>query len=237
MRADLTTLLELQDRDTAVRAVQDEIQALNPEIERLDAELKEAEAQLEVAKNGAGEADRKRADLEGRIESYRVMQERRRQRLDWVKGAKEASTLMAELDLARSVLAKEESEWLRSAGAVQEAEKRVAEAQERVDEVRAAQAPKREEIRGTVAEFEVTLVAAAAKRDESSQSVRADLLMAYQRVLRGRAPRALYPLKGGACGHCFTAVPLHRRHEIQNAEAFAPCEACGVLIYLDEDAT
>src|SRR3989475_3954794 len=39
----------------------------------------------------------------------------RSQRLEWVRGAKEASTLMAELDLARSVLAKEEAEFMRSA--------------------------------------------------------------------------------------------------------------------------
>ncbi len=234
MRVDLTTLLELQERDIAVRAVQDEIRALDPEIEQLDAELREAENQLETTRNGAEQADQKRADLEGRIESYRVMQERRRQRLEWVKGAKEASTLMAELDLARSVLAKEESEWLRSAGAVQEAEKRVSEAQKKVDEIREAQAPKREEIGAQIAEHEAKLAEVTAKRDELSKSVRQDLLVSYQRVLRGRAPRALYPLKGGACGHCFTAVPLHRRHEIQNAAAFAPCEACGVLIYLEE---
>ncbi len=234
MRIDLTTLLDLQEKDIAVRAVQDEIRSLKPELELLDAELRGVESQLEAAKNGVEEADKKRAELEGRIESYRVMQERRRQRLEWVKGAKEASTLMAELDLARSVLAKEESEWIRSAGAVQAAEQRVADAQQRVDQVRDTQAPQRAEIGEKLAAHESRLAEVTATRDQTARLVRGDLLAAYQRVLRGRAPQALYPLRAGACGHCFTAVPLHRRHEIQNSAAFAPCEACGVLIYLEE---
>jgi len=52
------------------------------------------------------------------------MQEQRRQKLEWVRGAKEASTLMAELDLARTVLAKEEAEFMRSGDAVGEAERK-----------------------------------------------------------------------------------------------------------------
>jgi len=43
----------------------------------------------------------------------------------------------------------------------------------------------------------------------------------------------LYPLRGGACGHCYTAVPLHRRQQIENGQAVEACEACGVLVYKD----
>src|SRR2546421_11662753 len=60
----------------------------------------------------------RRDDLEGKIASYRTMQEQRRQRLEWGRGAKEASPLMAELDLARLVLAKEGAGVMRPRGAV-----------------------------------------------------------------------------------------------------------------------
>src|SRR5207245_6233205 len=84
----------------------------------------------------------------GKIANDRTMQEQRRQRLEWVRGAKEASTLMAELDLARSVLAKEEAEFMRSGDAVTEAERRAAEAEKALQEVRAQQAPLREGLAG-----------------------------------------------------------------------------------------
>src|SRR2546426_1423136 len=66
------------------------------------------------------------------------------QRLEWVRGAKEASTLMAELDLARSVLAKEEAEFMRSGDAVSEAERKATDAEQALERLRADQASQRE---------------------------------------------------------------------------------------------
>lgn len=235
MQVDLATLLDLQAKDNAVRGNVEQLKALDPEIDALDAILLESQRKLEAARKAALDAEARRAELEERIESYRVMQERRRQRLEWVRGAKEASAIMSELDLARSVLAKEEAEWIRSADNVQEAEKRVTEAQEEVDRVTEGQAPAREEIAQKTAEFERQIAAAQVIRDEAANSIQPKMLELYQRILRGRAPQALYPLKGGACGHCFTAVPMHRRQQIENGQAVEACEACGVLVYKAEE--
>src|SRR5207245_2784377 len=103
-----------------------------------------AERAREAARAQIQAALDRRGDLEGKIASYRSMQEQRRQRLEWVRGAKEASTLMAELDLARSVLAKEEAEFMRSGDAVTEAERKAAEAEKALAQLRAQQAAERE---------------------------------------------------------------------------------------------
>jgi predicted nucleic acid-binding Zn-ribbon protein len=159
------------------------------------------------------------------------MQERRRQRLEWVRGAKEASTLMAELDLARSVLAKEEAEWMRSADKVQEAERRLAEVEKALEEAGAAQAPRREAIGAAQAECRDRLAEAQKKREAAASNVKPNRLQQYERIRRGRAALALYPLHGEACGHCYTAVPLHRRQEILHGQSVTACEACGVIVY------
>lgn len=231
MHADLDALLKLQEHDKAVMAVEAELGAFDPELAALDADLAKAQAELDGAHKGAQDAEQRRAELEGKIESYRVMQERRRQRLEWVRGAKEASTLMAELDLARSVLAKEEAEWMRSADRVQEAERRTAEAERLVEEVRTAQASRREAMAAAQAACADRLAEARGRRDEVARGVKRQLLQQYQRIRRGRAPLALYPLHGEACGHCYTAVPLHRRQDILNGQSVATCEACGVIVY------
>ena len=231
MHADLDALLTLQARDEAVMAAEDELRALQPELDRLDAELGKAESDLAAARRGVEEAGNRRAELEGKIESYRVMQERRRQRLEWVRGAKEASTLMAELDLARSVLAKEEAEWMRSADKVQEAERRVTEVEHQVAAVQGAQAPRREELAALQAACGDRVAVARNEREAAATKVRPELLGQYERIRRGRARLALYPLHSDACGHCYTAVPMHRRRSVQNGESLVTCEACGVMIY------
>ncbi len=231
MHPDLEALLALQEKDQAVTALDEALRALEPEVGTLDQELTAAERVLESAQRGIRDAQRRRDELEGKIASYRTMQEQRRQRLEWVRGAKEASTLMAELDLARSVLAKEEAEFMRSGDAVAEAELKAAEAEAALDSVRAGQAPRREGLTGRrdalVTQREQALLA----REAAARVVNAALLGRYERIRKGKAPLALYPLHGDACGHCFTAVPTQRRVLIQRGASIEGCEACGVLLY------
>ena len=129
MHPDLEALLVLQAKDVAVTSCDARLRALEPEIRQLDEQVAAAERVVEQARAGIRAAVDRRDGLEGKIQSYRTMQEQRRQKLEWVRGAKEASTLMAELDLARTVLAKEEAEFMRSGDAVTEAERRAAEAE------------------------------------------------------------------------------------------------------------
>ena len=234
MHPDLEALLALQEKDQAVSAVDEALEALAPEQRVLDEGLAAAERALETAQRGVGEAGRRRDELEGKIASYRTMQEQRRQRLEWVRGAKEASTLMAELDLARSVLAKEEAEFLRSGDMVTEAELKVLEAEQGLARVREAQAAQRETLAGRREELAGQRESALADRETAAQLVNSGLLGRYERIRRGKAPLALYALHGDACGHCFTAVPTQRRVLVQRGASIETCEACGVLLYAAE---
>src|SRR2546425_4882973 len=200
----------------------------------LDAELASAERVLESAQRGIRDALRRRDELEGKIATYRTMQEQRRQRLEWVRGAKEASTLMAELDLARSVLAKEEAEFMRSGDAVTETELKAAEAEAALDKVREGQASRREALAGRREALATEREQALAAREAAARAVNGALLGRYERIRKGKAPPALYALHGDACGHCFTAVPTQRRALIQRGASIEGCEACGVLLYAPE---
>jgi uncharacterized protein len=231
---ELEALLALQEKDQAVTASDAALEGLAPELRALDDAQAVAERALATAQAAIQAASDRRDGLEGKIASYRTMQEQRRQRLEWVRGAKEASTLMAELDLARSVLAKEEAEFMRSGDAVTEAERRAAEAEKALEEVRAAQAPLREALAGKRDQIAAQRERAVAERERAATQVASGLLGRYERIRRGKAPLALYPLHGDACGHCFTAVPTQRRALIQRGASIEACEACGVLLYARE---
>src|SRR6266498_2953190 len=217
---DLEALLALQDKDVAVSGCDARLKALEPELRALDEQIVAAERVVEQARAGIQAALDRRDGLEGKIQSYRTMQEQRRQRLEWVRGAMEASTLMAELDLARTVLAKEEAEFMRSGDAVGEAERKTAEAENALQQVREAQAAQREALAG--------------KRQEIAAERESAALERYDRIRRGKAPLAIYPLHGSSCGNCFTAVPTQRKALIQRGATIEGCEACGVLLYAKE---
>src|SRR6266478_9565020 len=167
---ELEPLLALQEKDQAVTATDAALAALAPELATLDEAHAAAERALALAQAGIQAAIDRRDELEGKIANYRSMQEQRRQRLEWVRGAKEASTLMAELDLARSVLAKEEAEFMRSGDAVTEAERRAAEAEQGLAAVHEAQAAEREALAGRRAELMAEVERAQAERSEEHTS-------------------------------------------------------------------
>ena len=234
MHPDLEPLLVLQDKDVAVTGCDARMKALEPEVQTLDAQVAAAERVVEQARAGIQAALDRRDGLEGKIASYRTMQEQRRQRLEWVRGAKEASTLMAELDLARTVLAKEEAEFMRSGDAVGEAERKTAEAENALQNVREAQSAQREAIDGKRQAIAAERESATLERERASRAVNPVLLVRYDKIRRGKAPLAIYPLHGSSCGNCFTAVPTQRKALIQRGATIEGCEACGVLLYAKE---
>ena len=234
MHPELESLLALQDRDVAVTQCDARLAALAPEAQVLDEKLAVAERALAQARAAIQTAQGRRGDLEGKIASYKTMQEQRRQKLEWVRGAKEASTLMAELDLARSVLAKEEAEFMRSGDAVGEAERKAAEAERALEQVREAQSAEREGLAGRRDAIVAERERAVAEREAAAGAVSAAMLVRYERIRRGKAPLALFALHGGSCGNCFTAVPTQRRALIQRGATIEACEACGVLLYSKE---
>src|SRR5258706_9493296 len=231
---DLEALLALQDRDVALASCDARLKALDPELKALDDQIHAAERGVEQARAGIQAALDRRDGLEGKIQSYRTMQEQRRQKLEWVRGAKEASTLQAELDLARTGLAKEEAEFMRSGDAVGEAERKTAEAENAMQNVRDAQAAAREALAGRGQEIAAERESAVIERDRTSKTVNPALLTRYEKIRRGKAPLAIYPLHGSSCGNCFTAVPTQRKALIQRGATIEGCEACGVLLYAKE---
>lgn len=234
MHPDLASLLALQEKDKAVTAAQKALDALKPEEEALDQELGTTRRALEEAQRGVAGAEARRVEMEQRIASYKQLQERRRQQLDFVRGAKEASTLMAEIDMARSVLVKEEADFLRSGDAIVEAEKKVKEIQKQHDTVLEAQGEARAALEQRRAGLVEQLEQARSERAAAAQAVRAPMLSRYERIRRGRSPLVVYPVRSDSCGHCRTAVPLQRRMQILQGETIESCEVCGVMLYAEE---
>ncbi len=234
MHADLVKLLDLQAKDGAVAEVERELAEVGSQIEQLDQALAKAKEALESARRAAGDGVRRRDEIEARIENYRVLQDRRRLRLEHVRNPKEASTLMAELDLARSVMAKEENDWVRSAEAVTQLETRVGEEESNLAAFEAGQAPARQGLAERRAGLEARHQGALADREATAARMERQLRVRYERLRRARSSDVIVPLVNGGCGACHTAVPLNRRSQIRSGAVVDGCEACGAILYPPE---
>jgi predicted nucleic acid-binding Zn-ribbon protein len=236
MHADLVKLLDLQAKDAAVVQIEHRIGGLQSEVANLDQALQRARDVLEAARRAATDGARRRDEQESKIESYRLLQERRRLRLEHVRNPKEASTLMAELDLARSVMAKEENDWIRSAETVTQLELKAGEEQRKLAEVEAGQGPGRAELELKRAELEAEREAALRDRERSASQIDRQLRARYDRLRRARSTEVVVPLINGSCGACHTSVPLNRRSQIKSGQVLDGCEVCGAILYPPEIA-
>jgi uncharacterized protein len=236
MHADLVKLLDLQAKDLAVAEVEQRLNALGEETGVLDQALQRSRDGLDAAKRAVTDAARRRDELEQKIESYRVLQERRQQRLEHVRNPKEASSLMAELDLARQVVAKEEGDWVRSSDAVTLAQFKAAEEERNVDTVAEGQTAERERLAARRQELERELAQAKQDREDSASRLDRPLRIRYDRLRKARSGDVIVPLAGGSCGSCHTAIPLNRRSQIRAGTVVDNCEVCGAILYPPEAA-
>jgi predicted nucleic acid-binding Zn-ribbon protein len=231
MRPDLKALIALQTKDSALNEAEFRLSALGQETKQLDEALQRARETLEASRRALAEGRRRRDELEAKIESYRTLQDRRRQRLDQVKNPKEASAVMTELELARSVMAKEESEWVRAADAVVQLELKVQNEESNLKALEADQAPERARVEERQRVLQSDRDAAREQREATAAQVDKPLRTRYDRLRRTRSSDCVVPLVGGACGACHTAIPLNRRSQIKSGMVIDGCEACGAILY------
>jgi predicted nucleic acid-binding Zn-ribbon protein len=231
MHADLVKLLDLQSKDAAVAESERRLEELDQETSTLDEAIQRARDALDAARRSAADGARRRDELEARVESYRTLQNRRVQRLETVRNPKEASTLMAELELARSVIAKEENDWVKSAEAVTALERKVSEEETRVAQVDLEQAPERARLAERRRALEAERDAAVLAREASAEKIDKPLRTRYDRLRRSRARDVVVPLVGGTCGACHTSIPLNRRSQIRSGAILDGCEGCGAILY------
>jgi predicted nucleic acid-binding Zn-ribbon protein len=75
------------------------------------------------------------------------------------------------------------------------------------------------------------LALARERRVRSAEAVPAALRTKYDRIRGRKRVEAVFAMNGMSCGNCDTAIPLQRRHVMNNTGAIELCEACGVLMY------
>jgi predicted nucleic acid-binding Zn-ribbon protein len=234
MHGELSKLLDLQGKDLALIAVEERRRGLIEKIAALDGKVAQVERDVEVTRQRLDDAVKKREALEVRIESYRTIQDKRRQRLETVRGAREAQAVMTEVEMARSVLVKEESEWVKASEGVHDLERQLKSAEEQLAEVRQSQETERADVATELKGVEAERAEAKTERDRLAADIERSLRGRYDRLRGARTVAVVVPLRGEACGACFTTVPRHRRTQIRAGILLDNCEACGVILYAED---
>jgi predicted nucleic acid-binding Zn-ribbon protein len=232
MQQEVEALLALQDDDLKIREIEAQIRELDPKLAEFDKRRDQAFATLAKAEIAVAAEEKKRGELQARLAQHKQMQERNLHQLDDVKRMREATAATAQVESTRRLMAEDESEIAILGRRIAEMNAAVASSRDALTALEEEQRAARPEIEAKRASLQLQLEAAKRDRDGRAGSVARPMLGKYDRI-RGKRTQALYPLQGGSCGNCDTAVPLQRRNIMASSGQIEVCEACGVLLYAE----
>jgi len=232
MQQEVEALLALQQDDLKIREIEAQMRALDPQLAELDKRRDQAAAALARAETLVQGEEKKQRELQARLAQHKQMQERNLHQLEDVKRMREATAATTQVESTRRLMAEDESELAIIGRRMAEMNTAIANSKQALAAVEQEQQQTRPEIESRRSALQSQLDDAKTDRNGKAGAVSRPMLGKYDRI-RGKRDRALYPLRGGSCGHCDTAVPLQRRNMMSGTGQIEVCEACGVLLYAD----
>jgi predicted nucleic acid-binding Zn-ribbon protein len=226
-------LLVVQADDAAVRELETRLAALAPRRRALAQAVERARAEHERAVAAVErEAARHRAAV-ARLAALRERHARAVAVLDQAHRLREATAAATQAEAARRALADEESALLALERRLGDLRSAAAACEGAIADVEARQAEERAALDAEAATLDAEIEAARRTRAASAARVEPGLLARYERVARRHGGPVLFPIRGVACSHCDTAVPVQRRPGIGGAGRLESCEVCGMLLYAE----
>lgn len=224
-------LLELQTIDDRIREVRDRVASFDPMLEEVDEPARQLEQEVEVTSNRVRELHLEERRLRLAVDEKRQRVHRLEERLNLVRTLREEAAVQAELGLVRRALDQEEVEFVSLLDQIAKFEDRLAAQREALEEAKSVLGPKRDEILGQQEAARADLAAMELERDLFSSGIDQRYLSVYDALKRsGRRSSVTRMTANGACGVCFSLIPLQLQNEILTTAPLIRCEACGVIV-------
>jgi predicted nucleic acid-binding Zn-ribbon protein len=231
LSTDLDALLALQADNVVIHALEERMAALEPRIRELDQRKQRTLDAIGRTATAVAAEEKKQAWLRDKLAEHKQLIDRNQAQMDAVKTMKQATAAVAQMDQARKIVAGEESDLLAINRRLEELRGVLAGQNRELAGVEAEQESARDEVATERVTINGDLDRAKAERAKAAELVPAALRSTYDRIRGRKRVEAVFAMSGMSCGNCDTAIPMQRRHVMNNTGAIDLCEACGVLMY------
>jgi uncharacterized protein len=231
---DIASLLEVQHDDLVIHDLERSIEQLMPKVNALNIECAKAQTALDQSNQLVESEEKRRRDVQGRIENHRQLLNKNQAVLNAVTSQKEATAATAQLEQVTKIIAEEERELGAIGQRMSEMKALVEERRSRLAELEAEREAAKETISADRERLEGELAKVRETRNSKATTVARPLMSVYDRIRSKRRVHAIFPIKGTSCSNCDTAVPLQRRTQMIATGKTEVCEGCGVLLYAEK---
>lgn len=226
------TLLELQQIDEEIRQAESRVAAYVDRFTELEAPLRTLEAEADALRTRITDLKQQIHKLETGAQNKRERLHAYEQRLEKTRSMREDAATRAEIDLFKRAAEADVAEARDVGQEMTRAELKLDELEKHLTAVRAEIDPKRTELQAESQEADDALALLRDRRTNHVARIEKPALSLYERVRGKNDRRVLAPMTPeGACGACFSTLPLQEQTEVRRGTTLHRCEACGVILY------
>tara|TARA_B100001123_G_scaffold451014_1_gene625997 strand:+ start:3810 stop:4538 length:729 start_codon:yes stop_codon:yes gene_type:complete len=230
-----TALKELQRLDGEIRVAEERVAAFGPLLDDVEGPVVQLDTEAGVTRARFQEMklDERRHELaaEEKHTRSKILQER----LLTVRNVREEAAVTAELNMVRRTLEGEEQDAMTLLDQISKLEIRLEEQEASLVAARADVEPRRQELIKEREEVGTEVAEMKRRREEFATKMNPRELQLYQDIRGPTGRQAVAELTpDGACGHCFSVMPLQIQNEVRHGDELVRCEACGVILAASE---
>jgi uncharacterized protein len=228
-------LLGLQELDDQMAEARDRVHRFGPELEEMEAPVVAAQAEVDALRERLVEMRADVRRLERGAEDKQAQLRKYEERLERVRNAREEAAARTEIDLIRRAVEADEDDALDLMEQVKRYELKLDDLETKLAKLREETAPQIDELQRARDEAESQLSVLEDQRHNKIIRLSGEAARIYERVRSGKTRVTLARLlPDGACGHCFSLIPIQEQRQIRSREALHRCEACGVILYTED---
>ena len=226
-----TSLKELQQLDQDIAQVRSAVQELELLLEEVDAPVLRSEQDVKGLQKRLQEVKLVEQRVELSIEERQVRSKKLEGRMEEVRNVREEAAVHAELEMVRRALENDEQEALSLLDQIRRIEERLDEQDAAYQEALTEVEPRRVELTQERLGTEERLEELKEKRKTFAEGIDPSERRVYESIMAGSTGVAVSELmQDGACGNCFSVVPLQVQNEIRHGTRMIRCEGCGVIL-------
>jgi uncharacterized protein len=236
MKEGLLQLLELQEIDKELKALEEAKDKYPAEIAERQEEIGQATETLRMQEEELEECEKSHRTLERELETARESLVQHEARFTEVTNNREYDALQLEIDSNKTKISECETQILQRIERAEELKSAIDAEKEEVDGVREEKQARIDELQEKLNTLQDQVSGVEEKRRNSGETIPRRLFTIYERSRKPPGMR-LAAVRKGSCGVCFRQLPPQARSNVRRSEELLYCEHCGAIQVWDEESS
>jgi uncharacterized protein len=234
MDEQLNLLIQLQELDSAMRALLEKKKKVPDALAALDRRRALCTADLEKVKENIQAAQKNKRDRDKDLDVGAQKVEKLKSRTSEIKTNKEYQALLKEIETAEQENKAIEDDILQLMEKIDSAASAIAGAEQRARQEEAGIQAEHKEIETANAQLEEELKSVEQAKQLLLERTQPAVLKQYQALLDTKAGIALAEARGETCSGCYMSIPPQVFVNVKKNESIVPCPQCGRILYFKE---